>query len=205
MMKIFSTAIVGALLAGTALGASAQEGPAVPMPGEGRVIELNAEQKQGETAALERRYNATILAGVQSAHKRDAARLESVLRQLLTEGTLGEKAEYVGSAGSTYSLPNRLAATAPTARFNPAVDGTIRCRPTGCRRSHPEQTCSDRLVCNLVCAGAVGGVAGATGGVAGGVGGAIGGAECSRVCQTIPECRTINICDEQVWEGPGCF
>lgn len=175
------------------------------MPGEGRVVEISAEQKLGEEAAVERRFNATILAGVASAHKREANRLASLLRQLLTEGTLMEKAEYAASAGSTYSLPNRLAKPTETARFRPAADGGVQCRATRCLQSHTEQVCNNRSICKVVCAGAVGGIGGAIGGgVGGGVG--VGGAvACNEVCQTVPECRSVTVCDQYQWSGPGCF
>ena len=213
MKGSLSIVVAGVLLAGSAWAAPRTPMPAtlarddwgVPPPGESRIVPLTAEQAMGERAALERIHDETILAGASNARRQDKVLLESLLRRLLTDGTIREKAEYANSIGKSYSIPDRLTMASAKAGFRPAFDGTIRCRATRCKRFVPEQTCNDRLVCNLVCAGVVGGVAGAAGGVAGGVVGAIGGAECSRVCQIIQECRTVQVCYEYVLEGPGCF
>lgn len=181
------------------------DGWEAPSIGEGRVLALTPEQKKRESAAVERKHDSVIEAGIAAALDHGQTRLAPLLRHLQAKGTAAEKALYAASTDKTFVLPRHLEEAAQTARFQVAFDQGIDCRAKRCIQYGTEEVCNNRLVCGLVCAGVVGGAAGAGGGLAGGVVAGVGGAECSRVCQTIPECRTVTFCAQYEYSGPGCF
>ncbi len=66
-----------------------------------------------------------------------------------------------------------------------------------CISSHIEQQCVTRRICRVVCGGAAGGAgAAAGGGVGASVGVGVGAAACSELCDLVPECTSISVCDQ---------
>lgn len=179
--------------------------PFVPPIGETRAVPLAAGQRAAESAAASAKHDRIIEAAIDSARRGGQSRLESLLRTLLKVGSADEKASFAIAAGGRYEIPDRIANTEAHARFRLAFDRGIDCRPTGCRRWGTEQSCYDRSVCKVVCSAAAGGAGAAIGGPVGGAVGAGGVVACNEVCNNVPECRTIPVCLEQIWSGPGCF
>lgn len=204
---IAAPAFGGAGIVPGAIGPVSVSDPSnAPSLGAGLVMPLTAEQRAGESAAVERRHDALIRAGIDAVEKQGKTRLEPLLRRLLNQGTAAEKATYAGVVGDTYRFPERISLAAEDARFRFAFDRGIECRATRCIQSGTEQVCNNRSICRVVCQGAAGGAGGAIGGATGAAIGTIGGGEvCSQVCEIVPECRTVSVCYQYEYSGAGCF
>lgn len=199
------TIVVPPVCAGPTNPLPSSEGWDAPSIGEGRALALTPDQKAGESVAAERRHDSVIEAGIDAALDRGQMRLAPLLRRLRAEGTASEKALYAGSAGQTFVFPWRLQEAAKPARFQAAFDRGIDCRATRCIQQGTEEVCNNRRVCRVACWAAGGAIGGGTGTAVGGAIGGVAGQVCSEVCEMVPECRSVSVCYQYEWSGPGCF
>lgn len=210
-MNAFTVNLVAVtLFGGTCWGSPARPVPVadalnLPPIGEAQPLALTTEERRSEAVAAERIHNAVIEAGIEATHHQGKTRLESLLRLLLTEGSASEKALYALSTDRPFVYPRRLQTSRGPASFRPAFDRGVECRATRCIKWGTEQVCNNRSICKIVCTAAAGGVGGAIGGGVGGAVGVGGATACNEVCQTIPECRTVDVCHKYEWSGAGCF
>ena len=144
----------------------------------GHEVEVSPTESKRQAEALEKRVNRTIRSGIDYCKQREMEGTRGSLQRLLSHGTLREKSTYVYNKGRKYRVPLKFQSEP---KFRMAVGGCNKCL-----RWQNEQVCNSREICKVVCWTAGGGIGGAVGGATGKI--------CSRQCENLPECRTVETC-----------
>lgn len=142
----------------------------------------------------------SIKSAIEDCKKNKFNILENNFNNLLKIGTVKEKQEFVYGSNKNYSFPKRIVKLeGEKNKLNilefVRVGG---CHET-CVASHTEQQCSNRQVCHNVCH--AGQIVCHMVGVVGGIPPlhqvcSAGAPVCHLVCEIIPECSNVTICDE---------
>ncbi len=136
-----------------------------------------------DSIGMENNLNRVIKVAIVYSETTGPVSIKPDLIKLLQKGTLEEKYAFVYNKGGSYEFPARFV----TRNYVPQV----------CVSSHKEQECHNQLVCNIVCDAAAGAAAAGSGPAAGAVIGG-GAAVCHKVCESVPNCSDITVCDQWV-------
>ncbi|MEF3280474.1 MAG: hypothetical protein K6357_05860 [Elusimicrobiota bacterium] len=147
----------------------------------------------------ERNLDYSIKTAIEYCKKQNFSILENNFRNLLIHGTREEKYEFVYNAGKTYVFPLRIRRMSlfdnKSTQYN--IQQLSKTRLYTCIASHIEEECINRPVCRIVCTAAstfAGSVAGGHTGAAVAIG--VSGQICQELCELIPECSLITVCDK---------